>query len=86
MTWRNSRASISSMNNILPIRQLLGMSQVEFGVAIGVSQGNVSHYEQGRQEVPPDVARRLISAAKERGLVLTFNDVYSQPSTAQATA
>ena len=53
------------MNNILPIRQLLGMSQVEFGLAIGVSQGNVSHYEQGRQEVPPDVARRLISAAKE---------------------
>ena len=74
------------MNNILPIRQLLGMSQVEFGLAIGVSQGNVSHYEQGRQEVPPDVARRLISAAKERVIVLTFNDVYSQPSTWQSTA
>lgn len=74
------------MNNILHIRQLIGISQAELGAAIGVSQGNVSHYEQGRQEVPPDMARRLISAAKERGLVLTFNDVYSQPSTEQATA
>ena len=74
------------MNNIIHIRKLIGISQAELGAAIGVSQGNVSHYEQGRQEVPPDVARRLISAAKERGLVLTFNDVYSQPSTDQATA
>ena len=74
------------MNNIIDIRKLIGISQAELGAAIGVSQGNVSHYEQGRQEVPPDVARRLISAAKERGLVLTFNDVYSQPSTDQATA
>ena len=86
MTWRNSGASIASMNNIIDIRKLIGISQAELGAAIGVSQGNVSHYEQGRQEVPPDVARRLISAAKERGLVLTFNDVYSQPSTDQATA
>jgi DNA-binding transcriptional regulator YiaG len=58
------------MNNIFNIRQALGLSQATFGMAIGVSQGNVSHYEQGRQEVPPDVARRLISAAAERGMVL----------------
>ncbi len=64
------------MNNILHIRKRLGLTQVAFGEAIGVSQGNVSHYEQGRQEVPVDVARRLISAAEERGVVLTFDDIY----------
>ena len=74
------------MNNIYHIRAALGMSQAALGEALGVTPGNISHYEQGRQEVPPDVARRLISAAKERGLVLTFNDVYSQPATEQATA
>lgn len=64
------------MNNILHIRKRLGLTQVAFGEAIGVSQGNVSHYEQERQEVPADVARRVISAAEERGVVLTFDDIY----------
>lgn len=77
MTLRNSGASIVSMNNILHIRQLIGISQAELGASIGVSQGNVSHYEQGRQEVPPDVARRIIAAAKDRGISLTFNDIYT---------
>lgn len=64
------------MNNILQIRKRLGMTQEAFGAAIGVSQGNVSHYEQGRQEVPPDVARRVISAAEAVGQVVTFDDIY----------
>jgi len=64
------------MNNILKIRKRLDMTQVSFGEAIGVSQGNVSHYEQGRQEVPPDVARRVISVAAEHGHILTFDDIY----------
>lgn len=65
------------MNNIYSIRQRLALSQEAFGKAIGVSQGNVSHYEQGRQEVPPDVARRVIAAAAERGHVVTFDDIYA---------
>lgn len=64
------------MNRILQIRKRLGMSQAVFGEAIGVSQGNVSHYENGRQEVPPDVARRVISAAEDHGVALTFDDIY----------
>ncbi len=64
------------MNNILQIRKRLGLSQATFGEAIGVSQGNVSHYEQGRQEVPPDVARRVIAAAEALGQVVTFDDIY----------
>ncbi|MER2518607.1 MAG: helix-turn-helix transcriptional regulator [Candidatus Accumulibacter phosphatis] len=72
------------MNNIHQIRQRLELSQVAFGAAIGVSQGNVSHYENARQDVPPDVARRLIAAAAERGVVLTFDDIYMTADQAAA--
>lgn len=67
------------MNNIHLIRQRLGLSQADFGAAIGVTQGNVSHYERQAQEVPPDVARKVIAAAAIRGLKVTFDDIYSAP-------
>lgn len=74
------------MNNIHSIRQRLGLSQDAFGKAIGVTQGNVSHYEQGRQEPPPDVARQIIAAAKEHGLTVTFDDIYAAPESQPAGA
>ncbi|MDY0046041.1 MAG: helix-turn-helix transcriptional regulator [Thauera propionica] len=64
------------MNTIQTIRKRLGMTQVEFASAIGVTQGNVSHIEQGRQEITPAVARRVIDVAAARGLVVTFDDIY----------
>lgn len=74
------------MNNISYIRSELGLSQSELAAAIGgMTAGNISHYEQGRQEVPPDVARRLIAAAAELGVVLTFDDIYA-PSTSEQAA
>lgn len=69
------------MNNIHQIRKRLGLTQEAFGEAIGVSQGNVSHYEQGRQEVPPDVARRVIAAADALGHAVTFDDIYRTDAT-----
>lgn len=71
-------------NNIKQIRERLGLSQIAFADAIGVSQGNISHYEKQRQEVPPGVARRVISVAQERGLTLTFDDVYAAESSVGA--
>lgn len=73
------------MNNILSIRKRFGMSQSEFGDAIGVSQGNVSHYELLKQEVPPDVARRVIAAGQDRGIDVSFDDIYSVPSRMEAS-
>lgn len=64
------------MNNLKSIRDRLGVSQVALAEAIGMSQGNISHCECGRQELMPDAARRLILFAKERGHDLTFDDVY----------
>lgn len=76
LTKQNSRTNISHMNNIRYIRQRLGLSQTAFGEAIGVSQGNVSFYELG-QDVPPKVARKIISAAARSGIALSYDDIYS---------
>lgn len=86
LTRKISVANIGSMNNISAIRKQLGMSQADFGAAIGVTAGNVSHYERQAQDVPPSVARRVIAVAADHGLHLTYNDVYNKhTSTAGAS-
>lgn len=67
-------------NNLKSIREQLVLSQAEFGELLGVSQGNVSHCEQQKQEVSPDMARRVIAAAKEKGVEVTFDDIYRIPA------
>lgn len=64
------------MNSIKSIRARLGVTQQALAKGLGVTQGNVSFYERG-QTVPPPVAERLIEYAKGRGVLITFNDVYS---------
>lgn len=78
------------MNNVQSIRQRLGMSQVGFAQALGVTQGNICHIEQGRQEVTPRIARRIIALAAKNGIAITFDDIYAidqeeQPVTSQPT-
>ena len=77
LTRVTSGAILCDMNKVFEIRTRLGLSQRALADALALSQGNVSHYECGRQEVPPDVARRLISFAESRGEALTFDDIYS---------
>lgn len=67
------------MNTILSIRKRLEATQAELADALGVSQGNVSHYERG-QTVPPDIALRLINFAKKRGISISFDDIYKSSS------
>lgn len=62
------------------IREMLGVTQAEVAGALGVTQGNISHYENG-QTVPPDIARLLIDFAKSRGCDITFNHVYGLQQT-----
>jgi len=71
-------------NNVKIVRELLGLSQAKFATAIGVSQGNVNHYEHHRQDVPPRVARRVIAVAQTHGLHVTFDDIYAVGSVAAA--
>lgn len=71
------------MNAIYSIRKQLGITQSALAEGIGVTQGNVSHYENGRQLVPPDVAGKLIRYAASRGLAVSYDQIY-QPHLADA--
>lgn len=64
------------MNSIRLIREQLAMTQAALASELGVTQGNVSHYENG-QGVPQEVARKLIQVAADRGVPITFDDVYA---------
>jgi transcriptional regulator with XRE-family HTH domain len=68
-----------NMNNIRKIRERFRLPQSAFARVIGVTQGNISHYEHQRQEVPPSVARRIIEEGKKRSMHITFDDIYSVP-------
>ncbi|TXH90335.1 MAG: helix-turn-helix domain-containing protein [Rhodoferax sp.] len=63
------------MNTIKTIRERLGVTQAVLAQAVGRTQGNVAFYERG-QSVPSDVAKRLIVFASERGVVLSYEDIY----------
>jgi putative transcriptional regulator len=66
------------MNSFRSIRQRLGLSQAAIADALGVTQSNVSFYENEArpQTVPPAVASKLIELARSRGLAIGFDHVY----------
>lgn len=64
-----------AMNSFLAIRKRLDMTQAEIAAPLGVTQGNVSFYENG-QTVPPAIAAKLIDLAKSKGIEINFDDVY----------
>lgn len=74
------------MHPIKRIRTQLGLTQVALAEGIGCTQGNVGHYENKGQSVPPDVAKRLIAFAATRGLHLTYDDIYKEPELATPSA
>ncbi len=69
------------MNNIKNIRERLGLTQSALAKGIGCTQGNVGHYENKNQTIPPDVAKRLIAFAAKRGLTISYEDIYGPAST-----
>ncbi len=79
---------MSTAEAIKSIRSRLGLSQSALAEAMGMTQGNVSFYERG-QTLPPDVGRRLIEIARDRGLRIDFNHIYGGvvlPAALDATA
>ena len=63
-------------NRLKQIRLRMGMTQQEFADMLGLSQGNVGHYELRDQVMPPNVARFLIMKAADRGHRVTYEDIY----------
>ena len=64
------------MNSISRIRARLGVTQSALATVLNVTQGNVSNYEHG-QNMPPDVAKRLVRFAAKRKVRVTLDEIYS---------
>lgn len=73
-------------SRIKAIRQRLGLSQAKMAQVLGMTQGNVGHYENRDQMVPPDVARRLIYEASVLGHRITYEDIYGEVQRAENKA
>lgn len=65
-------------NNLREIRKKLKLTQAQLAQMIGCSTGNISQYENNGQRIRQEVAMRIISAAKFRGLAITFEDIYGK--------
>lgn len=76
LTWTMSATNNLRMRTFKSIREQLSLTQAEIGRLLGVTQGSVSFYENGKT-VPPEVARRLIEVARAAGQTLTFDDIYA---------
>jgi len=63
-------------NLLKQIRQRMGMTQQEFADMLGITQGNVGHYELREQTMLPDGARKLIAEAAVRGHSVSYEDIY----------
>lgn len=74
------------MNNILSIRKRLGLQQTEFAEEIGVTQSNVSHYENGRNDPSPAIGLRVVALAQRLGVVVTLEEVFSAPEELESSA
>lgn len=64
------------MNNLKIIRKKLGLTQAQLADLIHCTQGNIGHYENKNQTIKPDVAQRILVVAKERGLDISYEDIY----------
>lgn len=62
--------------NLRSIRTRLGLTQRELAQVFSMTASNVAHYEAGKQEFPPNVARALIKEAACHGLTIGFDDIY----------
>lgn len=82
----SSGANILLMNNILSIRKRLGLQQTEFAEEVGVTQSNVSHYENGRNDPSPAIGLRVVALAQRRGVVVTLEEVFSAPEELESSA
>ena len=59
----------------------MGMTQQEFADMLGITQGNVGHYELREQTMLPEGARKLIEEAAVRGHRVTYEDIYGAVGT-----
>jgi DNA-binding XRE family transcriptional regulator len=76
ITFRDYTLRMS--NAIKKIRRKLGMTQDSFGEAIGKKQSAVANYETGYRKPDPSTAYLIIDLAKNSGLKISLEDIYSR--------
>lgn len=74
----------SNLFKVLRVR--MGLSQAKMAKILGMTQGNVGHYENKGQTIPPDVAKRLIYEASVLGHRVTYEDIYGEVQRAEDKA
>jgi len=65
-------------NRLKQIRLRMGLTQQQFADMLGLTQGNIGHYELREQTMMPEGARRLIKEAALRGHRVTYEDIYGK--------
>jgi transcriptional regulator with XRE-family HTH domain len=63
---------------IKEIREKLGMTQEEFGNAIGVGQAAISQYEQGHRELKVKLAKKIVLLAEKHNFKITLDQIYEE--------
>lgn len=76
-----SAAHNLAMSTVKSIRERLNLTQAALAEKLGCTQSNVMHYERDKpdrppQTVPPEMAKKLITVARESGIDLTMDQVY----------
>ncbi|WP_427838888.1 helix-turn-helix transcriptional regulator [Actinobacillus pleuropneumoniae] len=64
------------MNKILIFRKEIGLTQMELANEIGITQGALGHYEQGRRKPSLAMSRKLVEALNKFGANVSIDDVF----------
>jgi DNA-binding XRE family transcriptional regulator len=62
--------------NFRNLRKRLILTQAELADLIGCTQGNVGFIERGLQTLMPQMAKRVLRLARERGIQASYEDLY----------
>lgn len=71
-----SAPKLLAMSNLRKIRTNLGMTQEALAGVFGCTKAMVSMYEKSRPVLPVPAATKLIEAARERGMQISYDDIY----------
>jgi len=72
-------------NRFSDIRKKLGLSQAQLAAMLGMTPGNVSHIETGRQILTLDNAVALVGVCRNSGLSVGLDDIFIYPETTPKT-
>lgn len=64
------------MNRIKEFRELAVMTQEALANELGLSQGAVAHYENGKRTPDLDVCRNIVIVFANAGVSVTLDDVF----------